>query len=134
VVYVDLNMVRAGFVTHPAQWKACGYHEIQRPLRRFGIIDRKALAEVLDVPADELADRHAEWIAAALARRDHSRVGEWSSSVAVGSRQFVEGVQGALNSRANGRRLESFSAADTGFVLREPSAIYSPLFATEKRR
>ena len=41
LVYVDLNMVRAGVVTHPAQWQTCGYHEIQRPPRRFAIIDRR---------------------------------------------------------------------------------------------
>jgi hypothetical protein len=29
IVYIDLNMVRAGMVRHPAQWKAGGYHEIQ---------------------------------------------------------------------------------------------------------
>lgn len=134
VVYVDLNMVRAGVVEHPAQWRTCGYHEIQRPLRRLGIIDRKALAEVLDVPVDALAEQHAQWIEQALGRRDNRRVGEWSSSVAVGSRQFVEGVQATLKSRANGRRLESFSAAEAGFVLREPAATYRPLFATEKPR
>jgi len=28
--YVDLNMVRAGVVTHPAQWRWCGYDELIR--------------------------------------------------------------------------------------------------------
>src|SRR6185436_18082783 len=30
VVYVDLNMVRAGVVRHPAQWEVGGYPEIQQ--------------------------------------------------------------------------------------------------------
>jgi len=31
LVYVDLNMVRAGVVSHPTEWRHCGYHEIQNP-------------------------------------------------------------------------------------------------------
>jgi putative transposase len=31
LVYVDLNMVRAGVVNHPSEWKWSGYHEIQHP-------------------------------------------------------------------------------------------------------
>jgi putative transposase len=36
LVYIDLNMVRAGVVTHPSQWRVSGYNEIQfnDPLRR----------------------------------------------------------------------------------------------------
>ena len=29
LVYVDLNLVRAGAVEHPSEWKWSGYHEIQ---------------------------------------------------------------------------------------------------------
>jgi putative transposase len=28
MVYIDLNMVRAGVVDHPSEWPDCGYHEI----------------------------------------------------------------------------------------------------------
>ncbi len=35
LVYVDLNMVRAGVVDHPCQWKWSGYHEIQKPKTRY---------------------------------------------------------------------------------------------------
>ena len=133
VVYVDLNMVRAGVVAHPVQWQTCGYHEIQKPPRRFGIIDRRALAEVLEVSVADLAARHAQWIAQALAATRHARVGEWSSSVAVGSRKFVEGIQGALKSRANGRDLASFEPFENSFVLREPAAIYDRVFASQKQ-
>jgi len=134
VVYVDLNMVRAGVVAHPAQWPTGGYHEIQKPPRRFGIIDRPALAEVLEVSVADLADHHAQWVAEALATASHRRVHEWSSSVAVGSRQFVEGIQRALKSRANGRELKSFEVFANSFVLREPAAIYASHFVTEKPR
>jgi len=39
LVYIDLNMVRAGVVTHPREWPFSGYHEIQKPRMRYGLID-----------------------------------------------------------------------------------------------
>jgi hypothetical protein len=30
-VYIDLNMVRAGVVSHPGEWKDSGFREIQKP-------------------------------------------------------------------------------------------------------
>ena len=34
LVYIDLNMVRAGVVSHPSHWQASGYIEIQAPPMR----------------------------------------------------------------------------------------------------
>jgi REP-associated tyrosine transposase len=97
VVYIDLNMVRAGVVRHPAEWKAGGYHEIQLAPARYRIVDRAATAEVLDLEAlPRLATAHAEWIEPALRERGQRRVPEWSESLAVGSRTFVERVGGGL--------------------------------------
>jgi putative transposase len=31
IVYIDLNMVRAGVVKHPSEWPYSGYNEIQQP-------------------------------------------------------------------------------------------------------
>ena len=31
ITYIDMNMVRASVVEHPAQWEFCGYNEIQNP-------------------------------------------------------------------------------------------------------
>ncbi|MCP3894462.1 MAG: transposase, partial [Bacteroides sp.] len=39
IVYVDLNMVRAGAVSHPEQWIHGGYTEIQHPRRKNILID-----------------------------------------------------------------------------------------------
>ena len=38
LVYIDLNMVRAGVVNHPSEWPYGGYHEIQSPWRKCAII------------------------------------------------------------------------------------------------
>lgn len=70
VVYIDLNMVRAGVVAHPAQWELGGYHEIQREPPRYRIVDRQALAEAAGVELTQLAAVHGEWVEAALQARE----------------------------------------------------------------
>jgi len=135
VVYVDLNRVRAGVVAHLSQWHTCGYHEIQKPPRRFGIIDRQALAEVLEVPVTDLPGRHARWIDAARAGDSGKCVCDWSSSGAVGRREFVEGMPSALKRRANGRELKSFTPFENSFVRRGTAATYArpmPTFSPSK--
>jgi putative transposase len=67
IIYIDLNMVRAGAVPHPRDWEAAGYHEIRRPRGRYRIIDRGALSSLLDVAEERLAGVHDEWIESMLA-------------------------------------------------------------------
>ena len=38
LVYIDMNMVRAGVVQHPGEWAHGGYREIQQPPKRYRII------------------------------------------------------------------------------------------------
>ena len=40
IVYIDMNMVRAGIVNHPSLWEFSGYHEIQKPKKRYALINR----------------------------------------------------------------------------------------------
>jgi len=46
LVYMDLNMVRAGVVSHPAEWEISGYNEIQNPPQRYGVIDLPGLQQL----------------------------------------------------------------------------------------
>jgi putative transposase len=71
-------------------------------------VDRAALAEVLGIERlTRLAETHAEWIEAALRAGEPARVPEWSESLAVGSREFVEragrraGHQGSVSGDRN---------------------------------
>jgi putative transposase len=45
MIYIDLNMVRAGIVKHPSEWTMNGYNEIQNPPDRYSLIDTKGLME-----------------------------------------------------------------------------------------
>ena len=44
IVYIDLNMVRAGVVSHPKDWAFGGYNNIQSPRRKCILIDYERLA------------------------------------------------------------------------------------------
>jgi putative transposase len=129
LVYVDLNMVRAGVVAHPREWQTAGYHEIQVPRRRYRIIDRVALAAALQVEMEQLSAYHAEWIETALAKRDGRRQAQWTESVAVGSRVFSERVIAELGARARDRRVEHQAGL---YVVREATAPYWPRIGAEK--
>jgi Activator of Hsp90 ATPase homolog 1-like protein len=40
------HMVRTGIVTHPQEGPFSGYHEIQEPRKRYGLIDQERLIEL----------------------------------------------------------------------------------------
>jgi REP-associated tyrosine transposase len=47
-MYSDLNMVRAGVVNHPAPWKESGFREIQKPPKRYAMIDLQSVSSIAD--------------------------------------------------------------------------------------
>ncbi len=126
LVYVDLNLVRAGAVADPEDWEVGGYHEIQRERERYRIVDRAALAEALDVELRDLADIHREWIETALRFRRVEREPRWSECVAVGSRVYVERFRRGLGARGRHRSIER---DDGAHVLREAEQAYGHVSA-----
>lgn len=119
--YIDLNMVRAGVVDHPRQWRESGYWEIQNRPERYRIIDRAALSELLAVDESRLAEVQDEWIEAKLRRGELVREAQWSAGVAVGRRSFVDEVKDRLGSRARFRRVRECNGDS---ILREAGARY----------
>ncbi len=128
LVYIDPNMVRAGAVRHPREWREAGYHEIQRARAKYRIIDRAALSKLLGVPEYRLAAVCEQWIEAALARGDRAREPQWSDALAVGRQSFVERVQRDLGTRGQYRRIEQREGMS---VLREADAAYTHHFEGE---
>jgi len=131
LLYVDMNMVRAGVVKHPEDWAHGGYQEIQGHRRRNTVIDQQALKIALGLDSvDSLKTVHGEWIGAAL-REDHlKREENWSQSVAVGSAEFALGIQSALGLR--GRNRDMIENNDM-HVLREAEETYGPIYGCENR-
>jgi len=128
IVYVDLNMVRAGIVRHPAQWEIGGYHEVQGSRQRYTIVDRAALADLLDIDLADLARTHRDWVDMALREATNRRQPHWSASIAVGGPVFVERFRSALGHRGRARKIEQ--SGDTFFLL-DPAASYSRDFPAQ---
>ena len=124
--YVDLNMVRAGVVSHPSRWPWCGYAELAGLRQRYRILNVERLLNSLgggDVEGFRAAyvgdiDKSASNLA-------QKRELAWTESLAVGSREFVESVQSHYTWRRQ-FRLETGTDA-TGnrvWMLREMPTAY----------
>jgi REP-associated tyrosine transposase len=128
LVYIDLNMVRAGAVDHPREWQESGYQEIQSRTARYRIIDREALCDLLGVADEDLARVRNDWIESRLGRGNVEREKRWSEAVAVGGRTFVERVQDELAARARYRCVEDIDGLS---VLRDGGERYWPQVGVE---
>jgi REP element-mobilizing transposase RayT len=130
IVYMDLNMVRAGAVTHPSKWPHSGYGEIQEAPHRYRLIDRKALMHLLGMSdSDQLSRYHRTWIEEALKTRENGRQRRWSESIAVGSLSFIQKIKGELGAKGFGRKIIPSAG---GHELREPHISYQDHFGGEK--
>jgi putative transposase len=128
LVYIDLNMVRAGVVAHPAEWHFSGYNEIQKPRRKSAIIAYGKLAELSGFSTyHAFKTCHEEFVAEAL-HNNNGRQGWWSDSIAVGDEPFVESIKQRLRLRAKGRKVKE---AGEGFQLREDARKYIADFGRE---
>lgn len=124
LAYIDMNMVRAGVVKHPAEWGVCGYRELQYPPKRYGIIDRKMLAKLLGFQSEhKLRQSHAKWIEDMLRNEGFKRDSKWTESLAVGHRSFVEAVKTELGVKGHYRDLEKDK---NDYVLKDSTISYIP--------
>lgn len=131
LVYIDLNMVRAGVVRHPGEWSHCGYREIQAPPERYRLIDISRLTQVLGFtdPRDMQA-AHRSWVQASLDDGGREREPQWSEGVAVGQREFLEAIRSELYPHSRGRCVVRENDV---YQLREGRASYAAVFEPKKR-
>ena len=94
LVYIDLNMVRAGVVDHPSKWSVCGFNEIHSSRARYRTIDMEALCELTSsFSADEFRLKHRGWVEQELACGVSLRQAEWTEATAVGPDDFKAAFQ-----------------------------------------
>lgn len=130
IVYMDLNMVRAGVVAHPERWKQCGYNEIQKPRRKNILIDYAAVSRLCGFyNFEQFQSTHQRWVQSALSDDKIKKENCWTQSIATGTRAFIEAVKMQMCSKAMGR---SVRENEKGFELREPQTSYNALFRAEK--
>jgi putative transposase len=125
--YVDLNMVRAGVVGHPKEWRDSGFHEIRNALPRKGVVDHARLCALVGVSSlEQLQAAHGRWIDEAL--REPRRDPAWTESVAVGDEHFL----GTLKIRLGAAGLyRQVSRAGGLTCLMDARGPYSSVFGPE---
>ena len=129
MVYIDLNMVRAGVVNHPSEWPFCGYNEIQNPRQRYSLIDYPRLISLLQLKdMEELKISCKKRVEEKIAGTNQTRDGKWTESIAVGSEGFIEETKSILGIKAKGRKI---IGEEKSFELREPAASYGINFTPE---
>lgn len=122
MVYIDLNMVRAGVVDHPKEWAVNGYNEIMQPKDRYSIIDHQSLERFLNIDnGEELRLTYQGWVDTALAESKNEWSSKWTESIAVGEKSFVQKVKDLLGYRVKGRKVHE---DDGVYQLKEPDAHY----------
>ena len=130
MVYIDLNMVRAGVVNHPGEWKESGFAEIQKPRKRYSIIDLRSLIELSGFSdVGDFQREHRKWLEQGLENGFAIRDARWSESIAVGTLAFAEKLKNELGFKAAHRDVIE---VDGSYALREPGEAYGFRFAAEK--
>ena len=130
LVYIDLNMVRAGVVRHPSEWPFSGYNEIQAPKRKKVLINYERLRKVLGFDTyEKLKDSHKKWVESCLETGDNFRDDKWTKSIAVGNKAYIENVKSLMGGLAIGRKR---IAAGEAYQLREIQRPYIVHFGGKK--
>ncbi len=79
IVYIDMNMVRAGVVSHPGEWPYGGYQEIQNLRERYVIIDHERLLALTGGRrVSDLQRRHRNWVSGKMGRAALHRDERWT--------------------------------------------------------
>jgi len=120
MVYVDLNMVRAGVVRTPEEWEWGGYRELMGMRKRYRVVNLDRVVELTGAGSIEAFRRAYGPAVKEAVRRDLNRDPKWTESVAVGSRGFLERIRASIDRRrAEIQASVETSAGDRGWVLRE---------------
>jgi putative transposase len=113
MAYIDLNMVRAGVVIHPKEWKYCGYNEIVGTRKRRLVIDWPSLMILFNMnDRAEIGQYYSLLIEGLLQTGQLRREPIWTESIAVGNQSFVEQTAKALRSRSKRRIVRAASQTD----------------------
>jgi putative transposase len=95
--YIDYNMMRAGAVSHPSEWRHSGYHEISGTRKRYRIINKKKLLKKLGMAGEHV--KFLEWYGRTIDSKSKEymqRQKYWTEALAVGSQAWIQGMKGKI--------------------------------------
>lgn len=100
MTYIELNMVRAGAVSHPEHWPWCSDHDWLGHHRRRTMVDRPNGIEFLGCDRlPEFQARYRRRIEDAIVKIQLQREARWTENIAVRREQFVKEIAGQIRYR-----------------------------------
>jgi REP element-mobilizing transposase RayT len=120
MVYMDLNMVRAGVSGHPAEWDEGGYSEMLRNREGAAVIDRERRKSILGF-TDVLDATYQQALYDTMQNQSPVRQPMWTESIAVGDEAYVTETKRRLSSMAKGK---TPIPTNDAYALREPLLPY----------
>lgn len=123
-------MVRVGVVAHPREWRHGRWHEIVDLPRRYRIIARDRLKQLLDADEKTLTDSYEHRVEDYILEGTN-REKIWTEAIASGSSEFIAGVKARLGLKAMHRQIRRKEKGAV-YVMQEPVAAYSPDFDGKK--
>ena len=129
MVYIALNMVRSGVVSHPREWAWCGYHELVGLRKRFRILNVDRLMQLFGNPdLDRFREQYVWSIQERLGKDHAKREPKWTESIAVGSRVFV----GQIEAQIKGRQSLEIQGDGESWTLTESAGAYHSAYSLGK--
>jgi putative transposase len=129
MTYIDLNMVRAGVVKHPREWKWSGYDELVGARARHTLL---RMEKVIELTAGSDREQFARDYTAALDdaidRGGLRREPHWTESIAVGSKEYVTAIREQIKGR---RRTRTSETLDGAWEVHEPEATCGEVLPVE---
>lgn len=120
--YIDLNMVRAGVVSHPDEWAWCGYDELVGTRKRYRLLDMdRVLLGAGGWLAKDFTRNYRAVVAQDIERGRLMREPIWTESIAVGSEAYVSRVAADIHTR---QKLEQYKGSGGRWALRESAEPY----------
>jgi putative transposase len=128
LTYINLNMVRAGAVAHPGEWRWCSHDELLGTRKRYRILNIERLCESLGgVSEKQLCRWYADAVKQRLVQGQMQRESIWTDSLAVGSEAFVKAASLQYTNRYTFNMGERQTLSGDAWTVREASEPYGAL-------
>ncbi len=127
LIYVELNMVRAGVVDHPSAWAWCSYPELAGGRRRYRLVSRPRFAALLgqDPASESFRANYRAAVERALGSPEGSTRQSCWTSLAVGGADFLSEAEARLENRVRISRVPAYEGYPEGtMALEEEAASY----------
>lgn len=123
MTYIDMNMVRAGVVSHPKEWEYCGFYEMVTGKKRFMLLNvQMLLATFAQESLPNFVELRRSTVDDAILKNMHLiRDDKWTESVAVGRQSFLNRIKGRSLGKTRGRRIRQEGCS---YILKDRQAPY----------